>query len=105
MTRPNLLGDPAKLKALADRLSRCPEVTRYDEGENREAWTISHAFADLEESFRKFLDDHLPKLMQDQAEASRTYDLLLEIGEELRHILYHLKDPRFYRYLHEQGEP
>jgi hypothetical protein len=103
MNTRRLLRDATDLKALAERLSRCPEVARLDEGKDREAWTLAHAFADLEESFRKFLEDQLPRLTQDQLEVSEVHDLLLEIGEELRHILYHIKDPKFYRYLHHGG--
>lgn len=98
-----LLKDATDLKALAERLSKCPEVAKLDKGEEREAWTLAHTFGDLEESFRKFLEDQLPRLIQDQLEVSEIHDLLLEIGEELRHILYHIKDPKFYRYLHQGG--
>jgi hypothetical protein len=91
------------LKVLAERLARCPEVTKLDEGEEKEAWTLAHAFGDLEESFRRFLEDQLPRLTQGQLEASEVHNLLLEIGEEFRHILYHIKDPIFYQYLHPGG--
>lgn len=26
-------------------------------------------------------------------------ELLLDVGEEFRHIIYHIKDPKFYDYL------
>ena len=97
------LEDTAALKALAERLAQCKEVTRFDAGEEREAWTLAHAFGDLEESFRRFLEEQLPRLTNGQLTGPETHDLLLEIGEEFRHILYHIKDPKFYRYLcHEQ---
>ena len=99
MSGRRLLCDAVALKALAERLSTCEAVTRLDEGEEREAWTLAHALGDLEESFRKFLEDQLPRLTEGQLEASQIQDLLLEIGEEFRHILYHIKDPTFYRYL------
>lgn len=102
MTAQHLLQDATYLKSLAERLSACPEVTRLDKGEEKEAWTIAHSFADLEGSFRKFLDEQLPKLMNGELPAADTYSLLLEIGEELRHILYHIRDPKFYRYLHDE---
>ncbi len=52
-----LLSDAVARKALAERLSTCKTVTRSDEGEAREAWTLAHAFGDLEEPFRKFLEE------------------------------------------------
>ena len=99
MSSRRLLSDAVALKALAERLSTCEAVMRLDEGEEREAWTLAHALGDLEESFRKLLEDQLPRLAQGQLGGSEINDLLLEIGEEFRHILYHIKDPKFYRYL------
>ena len=84
---------------LARRLSECPKITRYDDGEHKEAWALAHAFGDLEGSFRAFLDTHLPALMQKSLSDDEIYDLLLNIGEEFRHILYHIMDPKFYGYL------
>jgi hypothetical protein len=105
MNKRKILADPAKIKALADKLSRCEQVTRHDSGKEPEAWTLAHSFADLEESFRKFLDEQLPTLAEGPLDSSSINELLLEIGEEFRHILYHIKDPKFFRYLlDESGE-
>jgi hypothetical protein len=85
---------------LAERLSRCSEVTRYDAGEHNEAWALASSFADLEGSFRALLDEQLPKLVQGNLPPAETYDLLLDIGEEFRHVLYHIfEQQEFYRYL------
>ena len=102
MSERTLLDDQVLRKALAERLSKCPEVTRYDKGDEKEAGVLAHAFGDLEESFRAFLDEQLPRLMNDQAPPAELVDALLEIGEEFRHILYHIHDPKFYRYLDDQ---
>jgi hypothetical protein len=93
------LGSVSQVKALAERLSACPQVTKFDRGEEREAWTLVHAFADLEQSCRTFTEVQLPRLASRRLDASELPDLLLEIGEELRHMLYHIRDPQFYRYL------
>ena len=103
MKEPQLLADQVTRKSLADRLSKCPEVTKYDTGGEKEAGTLAQAFGDLEESFRSFLDEQLPRLMNDQASPTELFDALLDIGEELRHILYHIHDPKFYRYLNNQN--
>ena len=89
------------LQALAERLAQCKEVTRFDTGEACEAWTLAHAFADLEESLRTCLEEQLPRLTDGQLETSEIHALLLDIGEEFRHILYHINDPKFYRYLND----
>ncbi|MFQ5705687.1 MAG: hypothetical protein ACE5HV_17745 [Acidobacteriota bacterium] len=99
MSEDSILGHTDALTALAERLSKCPAVSRLDTEEEREAWTLAHAFSDLEESFRKFLIEHLPRLSDANLEDSEIEGLLLEIGEELRHVLYHIRDPRFFRYL------
>ena len=102
MSRKQFLKDPTAINALAELLIKCPEVTRYDE---EEAGTIAHCFSDLEESFRVFLEEHLPRLVEGKLKPSEIYDLLLDIGEEFRHILYHIKGPKFYSYLNDKDEP
>jgi hypothetical protein len=84
---------------LIARLSQVPSVTRYDDGEYSEAETLAHAFLDLEGSCQKFVTGHLPRLFDPQLTNEDLFDALIDIGEEFRHILYHLRDPRFYRYL------
>ena len=105
MTYRRILSSPAEIGALAERLAQTPDVTRFDEGAHREAWTLAHAFADLEESFEKFLTDQLPRLVGDQSTTTEIPDILLEIGEEFRHILYHIRDPKFYGYLQDGDDP
>jgi hypothetical protein len=90
---------PDNIKALAERLSECPDVTRYDGGDEKEAWVLAISFGELEGSFNKFLYEQLPKLTNNQATPSELYEVLLDIGEEFRHIMYHIRDPKFYRYL------
>ena len=97
--RTRRLATAETVKLLAHRLSQCSEVTRFDLGQNREAWTIAHAFADLEESFTRFLDEQLPQLVEQPLNEKDMNELLMEIGEEFRHVLYHINDPAFYRYL------
>jgi hypothetical protein len=89
---------------LAERLSGCSEVTRYDAGEHKEAWALAGSFSGLAGSFRALLDEQLPKLAERNLPPSETYDLLLDIGEEFRHILYHiLEQQRFFKYLVPEG--
>lgn len=99
MSRRRLLESASEVKRLAEILSRCKAVTQFDTDEEKEAWTLAHCFADLEASFQVILDQHLPELLSLSRTDQETEDLLHDIGEELRHILYHLKDPRYYRYL------
>ena len=86
-----------RYKQLAERLATCPQVSRYDTEDNPEAWTLSHSFLDLAESFQRFLTEQLPQLERQTSTPEKLYEALLEIGEEFRHVMYHLKQPRFYR--------
>lgn len=88
-----ILKDQTAVKRVAERLSQCPEVTKYDQGEEKEAGVLAHSFGDLEESCSVFLNEHLPKLLDEQATVAELCEVLFEIGEEFRHILYHIHDP------------
>jgi len=91
-----LLQSRGAIAELTQRLRACALVTRYGPSEPD---TLVHAFSDIEESFRKFLDEQLPKLTDPSVQGEALEDLLLEVREEVRHILYHLQDPEFFRIL------
>ncbi len=95
------LRDPQARSSLQERLQQCPEVARWDEGEWNEAEVLVHAFTDLEESYTTLVENLLPRAASDEVMGEELVDLLAEIGEEFRHILYHLRDPKFYRYVTE----
>ena len=98
------LGSPSALQLLAERLRVCPEVTRFDTEVEDEASTLADSLADLEQSFLTFLNDLLPKLTGLDSSPSQTYETLLDIGEEFRHALYHIKDARFFHYLQDADQ-
>jgi hypothetical protein len=89
-----LLQEREQIDNLRDRLKNCKTVARLGP---EEAATLVHAFSDLEESFRAFLDTQLPKLTEPTVKGEELEDLLLDIREEFRHILYHIHDPEFFR--------
>jgi hypothetical protein len=91
-----LLQDREAIAELTKRLSDCPLVTRYGPGEPE---TLVHAFSDLEESLHEFLDVQLPKLADPSLQGEALEALLMDVREEVRHILYHLRDPEFFRIL------
>jgi hypothetical protein len=99
-----ILGEMDQVKALAGVLSRCPQVTRYDSGTEREAWTLALALSDIEESVERIYVEQVPKLLETEITPAEIYETLLSLGEELRHILYHIRDPQFYRYLEPPAE-
>lgn len=98
-----ILENAEDVKKLANRLAKCPQVQALDDAKEKEAWTLAHSFSDIEESLVALLEGQLPRLVEQELEPSEVHDLLLEIGEELRHVLYHIKDPKFYKYLQQEG--
>lgn len=98
-----MLEDPAKINELARTLASYKCVSRYDHGDEVEGGTLANGFSDLEKSFRKFLLELLPKLTEGNLSEREARDVLLSIGEEFRHIHYHLHDNKFYSYLWEDG--
>jgi len=90
------------VKRLAERLAKCPEVSRFDDGEHKEAWALAGTFADIEGEFREFLDQQLPKLAESEGEELSS--LLFEIGVALQHVLHHIiEHQKFYKYLVPEG--
>ena len=96
-----LLIDTQSLEQLADKLNQFESIRRFDSGGETEAGRLAHSLSHLEESFIEILQNHLPVLLRIDDEESMN-QALLDIGEELRHILYHIKDPKFFRYLFEE---
>lgn len=88
-----------KLEILVQNLRKSQKVKSYDSPQEREADTLGHSLLDMEESFKVIMNDHIPRLMQNNITEKEIDDVLFEIGDELRHILYHIKDPKFYEYL------
>ena len=89
-----ILRSKDEIENLRQRLARCPVVARYGA---EESGTLVHALWDLEESFRKFLDEQLPKLADPSVQGEQLEDVLMDIQQEFRHILYHIHDPQFFR--------
>ena len=103
MEKPTLKGIE-HITGLAKRLGECPEITRYNSGEHKEAWSLADGFSDLEEAFRAFLDEHLPKIADPHIRGEALVDVLQDVGEEFRTILWHIQESKFYGYLHEGAE-
>lgn len=99
----SILKDSIEIKKLAEKLQKYECVYKFDSDDDPEAWRLAHSLSDLEQSFREILNDSLPAL-QDADSEKALYNALLDIGEELRHILYHIKDPRFFSYLFEDDQ-
>jgi hypothetical protein len=92
-----ILAEMETIKTLALVLSTCTEVNRYDQGSEREAWTLALGLSDIEESMAKVYNDLIPALLTGTHSSDEIYDILLNIREEMRHALYHIRDPQFFK--------
>lgn len=92
-----------QLKLLTQNLKKSKRVNAFDNAEESESDTLAHSILDIEESCRTLLNNLFPKLKSTSLSEDEINELLLDIGEELRHILYHIKDPQFYEYLREEN--
>lgn len=102
LTRNKILRSPEEVARLAERLSECIEVTRFNTPEHTEARALAETFGDLESMFRDFLEDELPRLTQ--AQGRDLAGLLIEVGVDFQHILYHIiEHQKFYLYLVPEG--
>jgi hypothetical protein len=95
---------PEMTRVLTDRLSCISSVSQLDQPGEPQAATISNSLADLEDSFRTMLDTLLPRLLNESLTPEKLNDALLDVGEELRHVLYHIRDPKYFNYLFDDGD-
>ena len=88
---------------LADQLARNPKVHRaarqHGTTPEAEAMQIATALLDIEESANALFGSLVPKLLVADPAGSEADDLLQAIGEEYRHILYHIRDTKMFDYI------
>jgi hypothetical protein len=96
MSHELLLKETAAMDSLAQRLAESPVLSRFP-NPKAEAESLAYSLSDLEGSMRVFIDEQLPKLADPNLKGEELEDLLLDVREEFRHILYHLHDPEFFR--------
>jgi len=90
-----------KLNVISENLRRSKKVNSFDSSHEKEADVLAYSLLDIAESSHLVLNKLLPKLVSDNVSEEVVDETLLDIGEELRHILYHIRDPKFYAYLRE----
>lgn len=93
-----LLQNASAMESLAQRLANSPALARFS-NPTEEGQSLAYSLSDLEGSMRVFLDEQLPKLADPAVQGEELEDLILDVREEFRHILYHLHTPAFFRVL------
>lgn len=87
-----------KLRVITRNLEKCERVVKHSTNEENQADTLANTLIDVEEALKK-INEQIPKLYLHDLTDNEVDDLILEIGEELRHILYHVNDTPVYDYL------
>lgn len=98
--QPRLTGVES-VKRLALLLQQVLSVRKHDRPDDPQAWTLAHGLSGIEESCYAIVATHLPALVDDMMDPGSVDDILHALGEEFRHILYHIDDMAYYRYLKE----
>ncbi len=82
-------------------LSKSPSVQQQSSDKDDIASELVHHLSDIEASCLNLVNEILPRLTKKDAIMSEEEieDTLLDIGEELRHILYHIENNKYYSYL------
>lgn len=80
---------------LEKQLKSIAEVSEHDNSGEYEASRIANGLCDILASANK-IEKSINKIAKGM-EAKETVDALMEVGEELRHIKYHLNDMAFFR--------
>jgi hypothetical protein len=92
--------DDENATRLAERLKRMHKVAARSTEDYDEASALTYGFQHMESSFRKILDEELPALQRASESSDEEIENTLHaIGEELRHILYHIGALKWYDYL------
>ncbi len=92
-----------KLKAVTHNLEKCERVTKYSTKEENQADTLANTLIDIEEATQK-IKEHVSKLYLTELTKDEVDDLILDLGEEFRHVLYHINDTIVYDYLKSNNE-
>lgn len=81
---------------LPEILARVNGIQQYGP---EEAWSLVHNLSCIEKSCTKLTTELFPRLVPNQLGPDDIDDILHDIGEELRHIAYHIGDSSYYKYL------
>lgn len=92
------MNEGQKIVLLAETLRKSRKVNSFDTNTEQESERLANALIDIEKSL-KTISEVMPKILSENIDEESIDDLLLDVGEELRHILYHIKDAKYYSYL------
>jgi ABC-type uncharacterized transport system substrate-binding protein len=95
--------DADRTQALAEHLKRIPRVVesarRNGATADSEAWQIATGLSDIQESTDRLFKKLIPALLSVGPASEEADELMNEVGEEYRHILYHIRDTKLFAYV------
>lgn len=77
------------------------KVAQFDSKDEPGGWRLAYSFFEIEKSCLTLYNKLLPKLKKTDKQED-IEKILHEIGEEFRHLLYHIKDNKYYSYLFDE---
>lgn len=83
---------------LARKLEIVPQVARLASADEPGGWRVAYSLMEMDGSMSR-IQEVVMRIRSEEVDAEQLHGLLIDIGEELRHVLYHVKDSGFYDYL------
>jgi len=83
---------------LARKLEAVPEVARTASPGEPGGWRLAYSLTEMDASMSR-IQQTLSRIRNEEVVPTELHGLLIDIGDELRHVLYHVKDSGFYAYL------
>ena len=96
--------DPHEQVRLMEKWASLNDFSGDDRPDEPGAWNLVYNLRSIEESCRALLDTHLPNLA-DASEERALVDALNDTAIELTHLLWHVRDIRYYGDLAERVLP
>lgn len=84
---------------LAERLRNVPGMSETDSSSEPQSYVTAYAIADIARCLRRFQTEILPIFLDQSRCGEELRDALLDMGEELRHIIDHAKEMKHFAYL------
>ena len=91
------------MEILTARLSAYSQLAELDQPGEPASVTTAHGLLDIEAATTSFVR-RLTVLREANLTGEEVERILFDIGEDFRHILYHLPDMKFYSYLNAPGQ-
>jgi hypothetical protein len=85
-------------QTLATVLAVLPAISKVGTAQEPGAWIVAYALADIVDTCSR-LTAHVESLKSHSLTPEAVHTAVVEIGEDLRHILYQVQASRYYDYL------